>query len=75
MLCLWHCILIFANYWKVTESFVIKDSSASPNASLLLNLHLFQVVIEYSRAFPLRAVAVKFHFFGLMKSAKLCYLI
>jgi len=60
MLHLWLCTLIFANYWKVTKSFVIKVSSTSPNASLLLNLHFFQVVIEYPRASPLRAVAVKF---------------
>lgn len=53
---LWRSTLIFANYWKVTKSLVRKDSFASPNASLLWNLHLFQVVTEYRRA-----VAVKFH--------------
>lgn len=50
-----HCTSVFADYWKVTKRKkiiikeiikIMKDSSASPNASLLLNLHLFQVVIE-----------------------------
>lgn len=59
MLRLWHCLLIFANYWKVTKNFVRKKI-----ASLLLNFHFFQVVIEYLGAFPLRAGAVKFHSLG-----------